>query len=424
MDELPVLSIVILIVLIMLSAFFSSAETAFSSVNKIRLKNFADEGVKGSKKAYKIAEDFDRALSTILVGNNIVNIGAASISAKLANDLIGGNAGILVSTFGMTFLILTFGEILPKSLAKEHAERYSLSISGILYLLIVLLTPVNFVFIKLKDAVSKMFSKGEGLPSVTEDELKVMLDIGQEEGVIDSEERELINRSMDFDDIAVTEVLTPRVKVKAVDINQPIEEIKELFFEERFSRIPVYDGDIDTIVGILSEKEFFTHLLKYGDVSVKELIRDPKFVFETTKISSLLPKLQKEKVHLAIVVDEFGGTTGIITLEDILEEIVGEIYDEQDEEIQLVTKISEHAYSFDPQFPIDQFSTLFELDEPETTYHTLGGWVAERFGEIPAVGNQFSYEKLTVVIEDVENRRIKKLKVEVNEISEEETHTD
>ncbi|MDR4936849.1 hemolysin family protein [Rossellomorea marisflavi] len=424
MDELPVLSIVILIVLIMLSAFFSSAETAFSSVNKIRLKNFADEGVKGSIKAYKIAEDFDRALSTILVGNNIVNIAAASISAKLATDFIGGNSGIFISTFGMTVLILIFGEILPKSLAKEHAERYSLSISGILYLLIVLLTPVNFVFIKLKDAVSKMFSKGEGLPSVTEDELKVMLDIGQEEGVIDSEERELINRSMEFDDIAVTEVLTPRVKVKAVDINQPIEEIKELFFEERFSRIPVYDGDIDTIVGILSEKEFFTHLLKYGDVSVKELIRDPKFVFETTKISSLLPKLQKEKVHLAIVVDEFGGTTGIITLEDILEEIVGEIYDEQDEEIQLVTKISEHAYSFDPQFPIDQFSTLFELAEPETTYHTLGGWVAERFGEIPAVGNQFLYEKLTVIVEDVENRRIKKVKVEVNKIPEEESPID
>jgi putative hemolysin len=424
LDELPVLSIVILIVLIMLSAFFSSAETAFSSVNKIRLKNFADEGVKGSIKAYKIAEDFDRALSTILVGNNIVNIAAASISAKLATDFIGGNSGIFISTFGMTVLILIFGEILPKSLAKEHAERYSLSISGILYLLIVLLTPVNFVFIKLKDAVSKMFSKGEGLPSVTEDELKVMLDIGQEEGVIDSEERELINRSMEFDDIAVTEVLTPRVKVKAVDINQPIEEIKELFFEERFSRIPVYDGDIDTIVGILSEKEFFTHLLKYGDVSVKELIRDPKFVFETTKISSLLPKLQKEKVHLAIVVDEFGGTTGIITLEDILEEIVGEIYDEQDEEIQLVTKISEHAYSFDPQFPIDQFSTLFELAEPETTYHTLGGWVAERFGEIPAVGNQFLYEKLTVIVEDVENRRIKKVKVEVNKIPEEESPID
>ncbi|MGX1264319.1 putative hemolysin [Rossellomorea marisflavi] len=424
MDDLPVLSIVVLFALIILSAFFSSAETAFSSVNKIRLKNFADEGVKGSRKAYKIAEDFDRALSTILVGNNIVNIAAASISAKLATDFIGGNSGIFISTFGMTVLILIFGEILPKSLAKEHAERYSLSISGILYLLIVLLTPVNFVFIKLKDAVSKMFSKGEGMPSVTEDELKVMLDIGQEEGVIDSEERELISRSMEFDDIAVTEVLTPRVKVKAVDINQPIEEIKELFFEERFSRIPVYDGDIDTIVGILSEKEFFTHLLKYGDVSVKELIRDPKFVFETTKISSLLPKLQKEKVHLAIVVDEFGGTTGIITLEDILEEIVGEIYDEQDEEIQLVTKISEHAYSFDPQFPIDQFSTLFELAEPETTYHTLGGWVAERFGEIPAVGNKFSYNKLTVTVEDVENRRIKKLKVEVNETFEEETPSD
>ncbi|WP_421379454.1 hemolysin family protein [Bacillus salacetis] len=415
MDDIPLYSLILLGVLILLSAFFSSAETAYSSVNKIRLRNFESEGLRGSKKALYIAENFDRALSTILVGNNIVNIAAASISAKLATDLFGGNTGLVISTFVMTLLILIFGEILPKSLAKENAEGYALSISGILYLLIKILTPVNFFFIKLKELVSNVFSKNNTMPSVTEEELKVMLDISEEEGVIDKEERELIHRSMDFDDIMVSEVLTPRIDVKAVEVNQPVEEIKELFFEERFSRIPVYEDHIDNVIGILSEKEFFTHLLKYGEVSIRELIREPMFVFESAKISTLLSRLQKDKVHMAIVVDEFGGTTGLITLEDILEEIVGEIWDEQDEKIHSMTKVSDNVYTFDSQFQLDEFTDLLNLPEPESSYHTIGGWVVESFQEIPAEGETFEYENVKVTVEEVENRRIRTIKVEVSE---------
>ncbi|RIW33613.1 HlyC/CorC family transporter [Bacillus salacetis] len=415
MDDIPLYSLIFLGVLILLSAFFSSAETAYSSVNKIRLRNFESEGQRGSKKALYIAENFDRALSTILVGNNIVNIAAASISAKLATDLVGGNTGLLISTFVMTLLILIFGEILPKSLAKENAERYALSISAILYLLIKILTPVNFFFIKLKEWVSRIFSKNDSMPSVTEEELKVMLDISEEEGVIDKEERELIHRSMDFDDIMVAEVLTPRIDVKAVEVNQSIDEIKEMFFEERFSRIPVYEDHIDNVIGILSEKEFFTHLLKYGEVNIRELIREPMFVFESAKISTLLSKLQKDKVHMAIVVDEFGGTTGLITLEDILEEIVGEIWDEQDEQFLSMTKISDNVYTFDSQFQLDEFTELLNLPEPESSYHTVGGWVVESFEEIPAEGETFEYENVKVTVEEVENRRIRTIKVEVSE---------
>jgi putative hemolysin len=415
LDDLPLYPLILLGVLILLSAFFSSAETAYSSVNKIRLRNFESEGQRGSKKALFIAENFDRALSTILVGNNIVNIAAASISAKLATDLFGGNTGLLISTFVMTLLILIFGEILPKSLAKENAEGYALSISGILYLLIKILTPVNFFFIKLKELVSNVFSKNNSMPSVTEEELKVMLDISEEEGVIDKEERELIHRSMDFDDIRVSEVLTPRIDVKAVEVNQAVEEIKEMFFEERFSRMPVYEDHIDNVIGILSEKEFFTHLLKYGEVNIRELIREPMFVFESAKISTLLPKLQKDKVHLAIVVDEFGGTTGLITLEDILEEIVGEIWDEQDEKIHSMTKVSDNVYTFDSQFQLDEFTDLLNLPEPESSYHTVGGWVVESFQEIPAEGETFEYENVRVTVEEVENRRIRTIKVEVSE---------
>ncbi|WP_409251287.1 hemolysin family protein [Bacillus sp. SCS-153A] len=415
MDDLPLYSLILLGVLILLSAFFSSAETAYSSVNKIRLRNFESEGLRGSKKALFIAENFDRALSTILVGNNIVNIAAASISAKMATDLFGGNTGLVVSTFVMTLLILIFGEILPKSLAKENAESYALSISGILYLLIKILTPVNFFFIKLKELVSRVFSKNEAMPSVTEEELKVMLDISEEEGVIDKEERELIHRSMDFDDIMVSEVLTPRIDVKAVEVNQSVDEIKEMFFEERFSRIPVYEDHIDNVIGILSEKEFFTHLLKYGEVNIRALIREPMFVFESAKISTLLSRLQKDKVHMAIVVDEFGGTTGLITLEDILEEIVGEIWDEQDETIHSMTKISDNVYKFDSQFQLDEFTELLNLPEPDSSYHTVGGWVVESFEEIPSEGESFDYENVKVTVEEVDNRRIRTIKVEVAE---------
>ena len=415
MDDLPLYSLILLGVLILLSAFFSSAETAYSSVNKIRLRNFESEGLRGSKKALFITENFDRALSTILVGNNIVNIAAASISAKMATDLFGGNTGLVVSTFVMTLLILIFGEILPKSLAKENAESYALSISGILFLLIKILTPVNFFFIKLKELVSRLFSKDNAMPSVTEEELKVMLDISEEEGVIDKEERELIHRSMDFDDIMVSEVLTPRIDVKAVEVNQSVDEIKEMFFEERFSRIPVYEDHIDNVIGILSEKEFFTHLLKFGEVNIRALIREPMFVFESAKISTLLTRLQKDKVHMAIVVDEFGGTTGLITLEDILEEIVGEIWDEQDETIHSMTKVSDNVYKFDSQFQLDEFTDLLNLPEPDSSYHTVGGWVVESFEEIPSEGESFDYENVKVTVEEVDNRRIRTIKVEVSE---------
>ncbi|QHA90830.1 hemolysin family protein [Bacillus sp. N1-1] len=413
MNDIPLDSILLLGSLILLSAFFSSAETAYSSVNKIRLRNFADEGRRGSKRALAIAENFDKALSTILIGNNIVNIAAASISAAVATDLFGGNAGLVISTVFMTILILIFGEILPKSLAKEHAESYSLMIATVLYVLIKLLAPLNFFFVKLKVWVSGLFAKNSTMPSVTEEELKVMLDISEEEGVIDKEERDLIHRSMDFDDTLAGEVLTPRIDIVAIDIDQSVEEMKEIFFEERFSRIPVYQDSIDNIIGILTEKEFFTHLIKYQTVDIKELIREPLFVVESMKISTLLPKLQKEKVHMAIVLDEFGGTSGIVTLEDVLEEIVGEIWDEQDEKFSTMQRISDSNYRFDAQFQLDDFFDLMEADTPESSYHTIGGWVIENLGTVPSNGDSFYYENLKIIVEQVEERRVRKILVEV-----------
>lgn len=413
MNDIPLDSILLLGSLILLSAFFSSAETAYSSVNKIRLRNFADEGKRGSKRALAIAENFDKALSTILIGNNIVNIAAASISAAVATDLFGGNTGLVISTVVMTILILIFGEILPKSLAKEHAESYSLLIATVLYVLIKLLAPVNFFFVKLKELVSKFFAKSSTLPSVTEEELKVMLDISEEEGVIDKEERDLIHRSMDFDDTLAGQVLTPRIDIVAIDIDQSIDEMKEIFFEERFSRIPVYQDSIDNIIGILTEKEFLTHLIKYKNVDVKKLIREPLFVVESMKISTLLPKLQKEKVHMAIVLDEFGGTSGLVTLEDVLEEIVGEIWDEQDEKFSTMLRISDSNYHFDAQHQLDDFFEVMNATPPESSYHTLGGWVIETLGTVPSMGDSFYYENLKIIVDQVEERRVRKIQVEV-----------
>ncbi|SHN36588.1 hemolysin family protein [Gracilibacillus kekensis] len=415
MDDIPLNSITLLMSLIMLSAFFSSAETAFSSVNKIRLKHFADEGRPGSKRALQIAEQFDKTLSTILVGNNIVNIAAASIAATVATDIFGGSLALVGSTVVMTILILIFGEILPKSLAKEHAESYSLLIANILYVLIHALTPVNFLFLQLKTVVSKLFAKSNQLPSVTEEEIKVMLDISEEEGVIDKEERELIYRSMDFDETVAEEVLTPRIDVVAIEISQSVEEIKHIFFEERFSRIPVYEETVDNIIGILSEKEFLTHLVKYGDVNIKELIREPLFVVESMKISTLLPQLQKEKVHMAIVLDEFGGTSGLITLEDVLEEIVGEIWDEQDEKVNAMSKINDKVYSFDAQYQLDDFAEVLNIAKPESSYHTIGGWVIENIKAIPKDGDRFEYENMQVFVDEVTDRRVRKVRIEIQE---------
>ncbi|RXT03609.1 hemolysin family protein [Ammoniphilus sp. CFH 90114] len=419
MDEVPLGLIFFLGILIFLSAFFSSAETAYSSVNKIRLRNYVSENKPGSKKALFISDNFDNALSTILIGNNIVNIAAASISAKVATDLFGASSGLVISTLVMTVLILIFGEILPKSIAKENAETYALKISGILLLLINLLKPINFLFGKLKSLVSRMFSnQSESAPSVTEEEIKVMVDISEEEGVLDKSEKELVHRSLEFNEILVGEILTPRIDMISIEVNHPIEEIKQVFLEERFSRIPVYEEHIDNVIGILSEREFFAELVQHKEVKVRDLLRKPMFVVTSMKISSLLPELQKTKSHMAIVLDEYGGTSGLITLEDILEELVGDIWDEHDEKISIMTKLGEDVYEFDAQFPIDDFAKLLDVPLPETSYHTLGGWIFERLERIPRSGEELEYRNLKIFIKEVENYRIRKLQVEALKVAE------
>ncbi|GGE73064.1 hemolysin family protein [Priestia taiwanensis] len=420
MGDLPLSTMFILMILILLSAFFSSAETAFSSVNRIRLKSYVDEKRRGSKNALYVTENFDKSLSTILVGNNIVNIAASAIATALATKFFEGAEGILVSTVVMTILILIFGEILPKSLAKENAESFSLRISGILVFLIRILSPVTYIFVAIKNGVTKLFKNKDSEPLVTEEEIKAMVEISEEEGVIDKEEKELITRTLEFNDILVAEVLKPRIDMVAVEVNQSVEEIRDLFLEERYSRIPVYEDNIDNIIGILSDKQFFSYLVQNRDITIRKLVRTPIYVVESMKISTLLPELQKNKSHMAIVVDEFGGTSGLITLEDILEEIVGDIWDEHDETIKNVTELSPNLYEFNAQLPLDDFMEMMDLeDDDDSGYHTLGGWIFEKFERIPKTGEQLHYKHLTITIREVQNRRINKVLVRVDKNIEE-----
>jgi CBS domain containing-hemolysin-like protein len=403
--------VLLLFVLLFLSAFFSSAETAFSSVNKIRLQYYADEGRRGAKKAFIISKNFDEALSTILVGNNLVNIAAATISSQLAIGLFGPNMGVFISTFVVTILVLIFGEILPKSLAKEYAESYSLKISGILSLLIKLFHPITWMFIQLRKAVSALINNKEVHPSMTEEEIKVMIEISEEEGVIEKHEKELVHRSLEFNDIIVAEILRPRTDIIAVNQNSTIEEIKEVFFREQYSRIPVYDGNIDNITGILSEKDFLKLLIQDNESKLQELFRYPLFVVESMKVSTLLPQLQKQKTHMAIVIDEYGGTAGLITLEDILEEIVGEIWDEHDEKIKLLNQVDSKTYVISADYPLDEFARFTNVELPDSTYHTLGGWLTEQFQRIPHKGEQLTYEHVTLQIEEADEKRLRQIKI-------------
>lgn len=405
---------VLLILLLFLSAFFSSAETAFSSVNKIRLKNYVDENRKGSKNALMITEQFDKSLSTILVGNNVVNIGAATISAKLATDIFGAGTGMIINTVVMTTLVLIFGEILPKSYAKENAETFALKISGVLALLMKLLSPITVIFISLKQAMSKMITANEQFPSVTEEELKVMINISEEEGIIDQKERELVHSALNFNEIVVGEILTPRMDMIAVEVNDAHDEILTMFLAERFSRVPVFEDSTDNIIGILSEREFLANLVQNKNFTVRALLRKPMFVVESLKVSSLLPELQKNKTHMAIVIDEFGGTEGLITMEDILEEIVGEIWDERDEKFSIMNQIDDETYQISADFSLTEFCQLMIVPHPKSSYHSLGGWIVERLEKIPIVGEEINYHHLTIKVFLMDGKRIRQFIVKKN----------
>lgn len=411
---------VILVIMIILSAFFSASETAFSSVNLIRLRQYVDDGRPGAKKALNVAERFDEVLLAILIGNNIVNLASASLATIVATEVLNlGASGAPIATAVMTVLIIIFGEILPKSYAKENSESLALSIGTIYYYMIKVMTPLIFIFMVLKDFVAKLYSKKEDEPSVTEDELNVIIDTMEEEGVLQQDEVEMLQSVLDLSETFVKDIMTPRVDVVAVDVHDSTENVKNVFFEEKYSRIPVYDESRDNIVGILYERDLFSAIIENGstdDLLIADVMRDPMYVSYTMRVSDLLTRLQLEKQHLAIVADEYGGTAGLVTMEDVLEEVVGEIYDEHDEEEQLVVKKSDTLYEVKAEIELDELFDIMDidLDIPEDAY-SLGSWMYSKIEDIPEIGDMYQYHNLIFTIIEVEDRRIIRVKIEVVE---------
>ncbi len=410
MDSDSIGQILFIAMLILMSAYFSASETAFFSMNKIRMKNMASNGSKRAELVLKLAENYDKLLSSILIGNNIVNIASSSIATVLFVKWI-GNTGVSVSTAAMTVIVLIFGEITPKSLAKNMPEQFALFSAPILRVINIILSPLNLIFSLWQKLVYKVVKppKDRG---VTEEELLTMVEEAQNDGEINPYESELIRNAIEFNDIEVIDIHTNRVDVIAVDLNTSNEEIERIFREHGYSRLPVYKDSIDNIVGILNQKDF--NNASKDDFKIKKIMNTPVFVVPAMKISQLLTLLQKKKSHMAVIIDEYGGTVGIVTLEDILEELVGEIWDEHDEVIENIKKIGDNKYKVLCSSDLDNMFETFNV-ENEFDIATVGGWVIQTFERIPEFGESFDYKNLHITVSKRDNRHIIEITVEIIE---------
>ena len=409
MDSASITMIAALVFLVVMSAYFSATETAFSSLNRVRMKSKADGGNQRAALALELEEDYDRLLSTILIGNNIVNITATTVSTVLFTKLL-PVYGPTVSTVVLTVIILIFGEISPKSLAKENAEDFAMFSAPILRVFIALLRPVNFLFTQWKRLLTKLLRK-KAEDGITEEELITMVDQAEDEGGLDQHESQLIRAAIEFNDLEVEEILTPRVDVVAVEDTDSMDEIARTFAENGYSRLPVYHEDIDDIVGVIHEKDF--HAARYhGREDVQGIISPVLYTTGNTKISHLLRILQREKAHMVIVVDEYGGTEGLVTLEDIVEELVGEIWDEHDEVIEEFKKQADGSYPISCSADLTDLFDLFSISD-ECDANTVSGWVMEQVGRVPEAGDHFVADGLDVTVTKVDHRRVLEIKVVV-----------
>lgn len=403
--------LVTLVVLVAMSAYFSATETAFTSLNRIRLRTKADNGSLRAAKTLELAEEYDKLLSTILIGNNIVNITATTVATVLCTKWF-RQYGPTVSTVALTVIILIFGEITPKSLAKEMPERCAMFAYPLLKLLMVVLTPMNFLFTQWKRLLGRVFRSG-GDDGITEEELVGMVDQAETEGGLDEHESDLIRNAIEFNDLEVSEILTPRVDLVAAEEDSTMEEVAALFAESGYSRIPIYHETIDNIVGVVHEKDFYAARYR-GETMVSNIKAPVFYTTGNTKISELLRILQKNKAHMAVVVDEYGGTEGIATLEDIVEELVGEIWDEHDEVIENFQKQPDGSYLIACSADLDDMYDLFQV-KGTCDAATVSGWVMEQVGRVPEVGDHFQAEGLDVTVTKVEHRRVLEIKVRVME---------
>ena len=402
-----------LLLLLAFSAFFSASETALSSVNRIRMKNKADDGDKKAQRVLGLSDDYDRTLSAILIGNNVVNLTASSISTVIATSLL-GQQGAAVATAVITVLVLVFGEILPKSFAKDHAERVSMAMGGPLYIVKTLLAPLVWVFVQIKRLFTgRRSSELNVQPSVTEEELKTIIDTVGEEGVLDRQETDIIQSAIEFDNTTVQDILVPRVDMAAAALDAPPEEIIRLCVEGGYSRIPVYEGTIDNVVGVLYAKDLLARLAAGKPIEPAALKRDVLFVYRSKRISELLAEFRRAKQHMAVVTDEHGGTLGLVTMEDILEELVGEIWDETDKDETPIRQLSENSWQVEGDVNVeDFFDAIGFVDKTfDCDYNSVGGWALAELELIPSAGESVCYKQLHVTSRSVKYQRSESLLV-------------
>lgn len=403
--------ILILGLLILMSAYFSATETAFSSFNKIKLKNLAASGNKKAALVLSLAKDYDKLLSTILIGNNIVNIASASMATAIFVFHF-GDIGITLSTIVMTILVLIFGEISPKSIAKDAPDSFAMFSAPILRCFVLILSPLNYLFAIWKKFLSKIFKVTDN-NVITDDELLTIVDEAQAEGGIDETEGELIKNAIEFNDLDAEDIFKPRVDVIAIPITTSKDVIDKTFIRTGYSRLPVYEGTIDNIIGILHLKDFYNKIMN-SDRDITTILKAPTFITPNMKIPKILTLLKQNKSHLAIITDEFGGTVGILTLEDILEELVGDIWDEHDEVIEDFIKIEDNKYRVMGSASLEKMFELFSINI-DSEINTVSGWVIEMLNDFPKKDDTFSFEHLDITISKITNRRVVEIIVNVNE---------
>lgn len=411
MDSSYTLQIIVLIFLLLLSAFFSASETALMSLSKIRIRHMVEDGVKGAKLVEKLTEDPNKLLGSILVGNNVVNIGASALATSVAMKAF-DESGVGIATAIMTILVLIFGEITPKSIAKQRSEGVSLKVSGIVNIIVKTLRPFVAVFTFISSFILKLFGAdlNKDQPFITQEELKTMVDVGEEEGVLEEEEKEMIFNVFEFGDIQVKDVMVQRVDIVALGLDSNYDDVIDIIKEEQFSRIPVYNESIDDIIGIMYVKDLIL-LNNKDNFKVQDCIREAYYTFEFKKVTELFKEMKKSRNHMAVVLDEYGGTVGIVTIEDLLEEIVGEIEDEYDELEEEIEVVKEDEYIVDGRIRLDDLSDLIGVKMESEEFDSIGGFVIGQLGRIPEPKEEVSYENMRFVVEEIDKNRIKKVRI-------------
>lgn len=424
MDSHILMDIVTIVLLVIMSAYFSATETAFTSLNRIKMKNLAAQNDKRSKRAevvLHLEENYDKLLTTILIGNNIVNIAMTAVATVLFIDLYGAY-GATISTIVITVVVLIFGEITPKNIAKEDPESFAMFSAPVVRILVTVLTPVNFLFTKWKQLLSKLFKFGQDR-TITEDELLTMVEEAETVGGIDNEQSELIQNAIEFNELTAWDVLTPRVDMVAIEAETPKEDIAKLFKETGYSRFPVYEEDVDKIIGVLNQKDFYNDIAG-TQKTVADYVKPVVFVSGAIKISVLLKRMQQMKTHLAVVIDEYGGTEGLATMEDIIEELVGEIYDEHDPvSMQEIIPLQNGSFRVKCSSNIAKVFDYFDIHE-EPDVQTVNGWVVVHLDKLPQKNDTFEYETagklLKVRVTKADDRRALEINLVVEEIEQEE----